>query len=334
MASPPTHHLSPATPNATRPSTPIPDPLPSTPDPPGPSGRSALTLADSQLSAELLAQSLTAAAPRLLLRNFSIAKIKLLFDIHVANGGPNIPFALDTHRYAQPSWPAAQLNWQDILRLLRIQTFMQLQLLRVVHLHVWLHYSGKLDLLCILLTGPRIRDSSCLHHAGQQQVLQHNNLTSHFLCPLSSPPPHPRTPPHHPPRGVPASYRAPLSVAGVGASRMLFRPSVMLHGLLAHALAEALLSAPGMLGSLDLLFNPTGLLHSLSQAWGDLLLGPLAAIEARSPSQVLAATVCCCFQTMAVMLCLLSTSSAACGWIVPIKLYSCPFFYHLYTGLL
>lgn len=60
----------------------------------------------------------------------------------------------------------------------------------------------------------------------------------------------------------------------------------MLHALLAHALAEALLSAPGMLGSLDLLFNPTGLLQSLSQAWGDLLLGPLAAIEARSPSQV------------------------------------------------
>lgn len=60
----------------------------------------------------------------------------------------------------------------------------------------------------------------------------------------------------------------------------------MLHGLLAHALAEALLSAPGMLGSLDLLFNPTGLLQSLGQAWQGLLLGPLAAIEARSPSQV------------------------------------------------
>ena len=60
----------------------------------------------------------------------------------------------------------------------------------------------------------------------------------------------------------------------------------MLHGLLAHALAEAMLSAPGMLGSLDLLFNPTGLLQSLGQAWGSLLLGPLAAIEARSPSQV------------------------------------------------
>ena len=77
---------------------PSPDPEPSSSDPPGPSGRSALSWADSQLSAELLAQSLTAAAPRLLLRNFSIANIKLLFDIHVANGGPNIPFALDTHR--------------------------------------------------------------------------------------------------------------------------------------------------------------------------------------------------------------------------------------------
>ena len=60
----------------------------------------------------------------------------------------------------------------------------------------------------------------------------------------------------------------------------------MLHGLLAHGLAEAMLSAAGMLGSLDLLFNPTGLLHSLGHAWGSLLLGPLAAIEARSPSQV------------------------------------------------
>lgn len=70
------------------------------------------------------------------------------------------------------------------------------------------------------------------------------------------------------------------------ASRLLYRPSIMLHGLMAHALAEALLSAPGMLGSLDLLFNPTGLLQSLGQAWQGLLMGPLAAIEARSPSQV------------------------------------------------
>ena len=39
---------------------------------------------------------------------------------------------------------------------------------------------------------------------------------------------------------------------------MLFRPSVVAHGLLAHFVAEALLNAPQMLGSLELLLNPTG----------------------------------------------------------------------------
>jgi len=102
-------------------------------------------------------------------------------------------------------------------------------------------------------------------------------------------------------------------VAGVGASRLLFQPSVMLHGLLAHALAEALLSAPGMLGSLDLLFNPTGLLQSLSQAWGDLLLGPLAAIEARSPSQVSCHSLQFYFQVSG--LC-----SVLCAWVRHSKL--------------
>ncbi len=98
MSSSASNHLSPATPTATRPSSPFPDPQLPGPDFSGPSGRSDLSWADSQLSAELLAQSISAAAPRLLLRNFTIAKVRLLFDIHVANGGPNIPFALDTHR--------------------------------------------------------------------------------------------------------------------------------------------------------------------------------------------------------------------------------------------
>ncbi|KAL3150505.1 hypothetical protein ABBQ32_000323 [Trebouxia sp. C0010 RCD-2024] len=181
MRSPPSSLPSPSTPSHARPplapGTHHPSPGPS-PDTPSPSGASTLSWAESQMSAELLAQSISAAAPRLLLQNFSMAKVKLLIDLHVTDAGPNIPFGLDTHR-------------------------------------------------------------------------------------------------------------APLTIAGVGSSRLLYRPSVMLHGLLAHALAEAMLSAPGMLGSLDLLFNPTGLLQSLGQAWGTLLLGPLAAIEARSPSQFL-----------------------------------------------
>lgn len=53
---------------------------------------------DAQLSAELLAQAITVAAPRLLVHNFSIGRLKLLFDIHVTNAGPTIPIALDTHR--------------------------------------------------------------------------------------------------------------------------------------------------------------------------------------------------------------------------------------------
>lgn len=109
MPSPPSNLPSPSTPRHARPplststhrpsldSSPGPNPDPSL-DPPGPYGVSALSLAESQLSAELLAQSISAAAPRLLLRNFSLAKVKLLIDLHVADPGPNIPFGLDTHR--------------------------------------------------------------------------------------------------------------------------------------------------------------------------------------------------------------------------------------------
>ena len=101
MHSPPTNLPSPSTPSHARPPLtpgihhPSPDPSPETP---GSSGASALSWAESQLSAELLAQSISAAAPRLLLRNFSMAKLKLLIDLHVTDAGPNIPFGLDTHR--------------------------------------------------------------------------------------------------------------------------------------------------------------------------------------------------------------------------------------------
>ena len=80
--------------------------------------------------------------------------------------------------------------------------------------------------------------------------------------------------------------RSPLRVPAVQADSLLFRPSIMLHGLLAHYVAEALLNAPQMIGSLELLLNPTGLLQSVGQGFADLIAMPLAAIEARSPSQV------------------------------------------------
>lgn len=59
--------------------------------------------------------------------------------------------------------------------------------------------------------------------------------------------------------GIPLdTHAAPLVLSPVVATRLLFRPSVIAHGLLAHFVAEALLSAPQMLGSLELLLNPTG----------------------------------------------------------------------------
>ena len=59
--------------------------------------------------------------------------------------------------------------------------------------------------------------------------------------------------------GIPLdTHAAPLLLSPVIATRLLFRPAIMAHGLLAHFVAEALLSAPQMLGSLELLLNPTG----------------------------------------------------------------------------
>lgn len=52
-------------------------------------------------------------------------------------------------------------------------------------------------------------------------------------------------------------------------------------------MAEALLNAPQILGSLSLLLNPTGLVHSVRRGVGDLIGLPLAALQARSASQFL-----------------------------------------------
>jgi len=59
--------------------------------------------------------------------------------------------------------------------------------------------------------------------------------------------------------GIPLdTHAAPLLLSPVVSTNLLFRPSIVAHGLLAHFVAEALLSAPQMLGSLELLLNPTG----------------------------------------------------------------------------
>ncbi|KAK9810692.1 hypothetical protein WJX73_010837 [Symbiochloris irregularis] len=81
------------------------------------------------------------------------------------------------------------------------------------------------------------------------------------------------------------THRAPVSLPPLRARGLLFRAAVMLRALAAHLAAEALLNAPRVLGSLELLFNPTGLLTSASQGLQDLFALPLAALEARSAAQ-------------------------------------------------
>ena len=60
-----------------------------------------------------------------------------------------------------------------------------------------------------------------------------------------------------------------MSPAAQGGMRLWARPSTMAGGLGAAYLAEALLNAPQILGSLDLLLNPTG-----AQQDGALLAAP------------------------------------------------------------
>jgi len=91
--------------------------------------------------------------------------------------------------------------------------------------------------------------------------------------------------------GIPVSidtHRSPLALSRISVENILFRPDVLMRGLAAHGMAEALLSAPGVLGSLQLLFNPTGFVTSLRQGMSDLVGLPLAAWQAGSASQFLA----------------------------------------------
>ena len=77
-----------------------------------------------------------------------------------------------------------------------------------------------------------------------------------------------------------------MRLSGLQGEQLLFRPAVMLQAAAAHLTAEALMNAPRMLGSLELLLNPTGLLTSVSAGLEDLLGLPFAALVEASPAQV------------------------------------------------
>lgn len=86
--------------------------------------------------------------------------------------------------------------------------------------------------------------------------------------------------------GLTCSCRAPVRLSGLQGENLLFRPAVMLQAAAAHLTAEALMNVPRMLGSLELLLNPAGLLTSVSAGLEDLLGLPFAALVEASPAQV------------------------------------------------
>lgn len=59
-------------------------------------------------------------------------------------------------------------------------------------------------------------------------------------------------------------------------------PQALAHAAAARCVAELILNAPGMVGSLELFFNVTGLLHSVSAGLIDLFNLPLTGLSSKS----------------------------------------------------
>lgn len=53
----------------------------------------------------------------------------------------------------------------------------------------------------------------------------------------------------------------------------------MVERIIGHAMSEALLSAPLVLGSLQLFFNPTGLVRSIQRGVSDMIELPLQGLQ-------------------------------------------------------
>ncbi|KAK3285822.1 hypothetical protein CYMTET_6588 [Cymbomonas tetramitiformis] len=79
--------------------------------------------------------------------------------------------------------------------------------------------------------------------------------------------------------------QTPLALSRLHAHGLLYHPQALAHAVAARCLADLILNAAGVVGSLELLFNPTGLVHNVSAGVHDLLTLPLAALANYSPPQ-------------------------------------------------
>ena len=80
------------------------------------------------------------------------------------------------------------------------------------------------------------------------------------------------------------THATPVQLSGLSARRLLHPPASLAHAAAARAVAELILSAPGMVGSLDLLFNVTGLVRGVGAGLADLFQLPLSGLSSASLS--------------------------------------------------
>ena len=228
---------------------------------------------------------MSASGPRLLLQSLSIAPLHLLVDVHTAGGSRHIPITVDTHRWAHspfPDPPGVHVVAEHSVAVPPIP-----------------HAPIRRQAACTespLTPSPLIVDNShnqseCFLRLTCAAGQAHSCLSQ--ICPAAA-------------RSVNScwasfentkpivlwlkvltlSCRAPVRLSGLQGQQLLFRPAVMLQAAAAHLTAEALMNVPRMLGSLELLLNPTGLLTSVSAGLEDLLGLPFAALVEASPAQV------------------------------------------------
>lgn len=75
------------------------------------------------------------------------------------------------------------------------------------------------------------------------------------------------------------THQAPVSLASFKVKESHFPLVVLIRGLLAHYTTQAVVNAPGVLGSMDILLNVTGLVKGIQAGLTDLLRLPLHGIQ-------------------------------------------------------
>jgi hypothetical protein len=74
-------------------------------------------------------------------------------------------------------------------------------------------------------------------------------------------------------------HQAPVVLSAFSVTGVKFPLVVLVRGLLAHYATQCVLNAPSVLGSMDILFNVTGLVQSLQAGLNDLLRLPVQGIQ-------------------------------------------------------